>query len=108
MGVSWRNYRPITNVLWLQFILVALRGRLSATLSNPESQPSVSQADTGALHKTYEKRLAAVEALLSPAKLANGIQWSARTVVDYALKRRWICEDDIVGYEWDEESALGD
>jgi hypothetical protein len=110
-GLSWQTHRPMTNVLWLQFILVALRGRLSAARSSIEGQPDSvddsSGKDTGALNRTCVKRLAAVEALLDPAKLASRTQWSAGAVLDYAFKRRWLCEDDIVANDWDDEGALG-
>lgn len=95
----------MTNALWLQFILVAMRERLSASrspLQSDEESGRLEAADAN-LQKTYERRLAAVEDMLNPEKLKAGLHWSAKAVLDHALRRRWLVEEDIVGYDCDDE-----
>lgn len=103
---SWQDYRPVTNVLWLQFVLTALRKAVSTSSAEQEgSSPETSGKSTNSreLHRLYEKRLTAVENWLDPAKLGDASQWSAMAVVDYALKRKWLNEDDVNDYDLDGE-----
>ncbi len=100
-GRGWHCYAPITNALWLHFILDALRKRLSeaATTSSVEEEgggEGGEKSDNTDMNSLYEHRLAALEKALDPHKRRPTSWWTARGVVDYALKRGWLYEQDVI------------
>ncbi|KAI9887137.1 MAG: hypothetical protein M1823_001044 [Watsoniomyces obsoletus] len=99
---GWHCYAPITNALWLHFILDALRKRLSeAAAAESTTEESGGEAGEGnetdtEKNKVYERRLAALEKALDPHQRRPASWWTARGVVDYALKRGWLHEQDVI------------
>ena len=101
---GWYCYKPITNALWLHFMLVALKDRLHAVLSEGVDEPdeSIDQASQlKRLNTTYEHRLRTLEEALDPRGRGPGKWWTARGVVDYALKKAWLTEQDIIECDLD-------
>lgn len=105
-GVGWHSYRPMTNALWLHYILVALKNQLDSSTGVSTSKGRVSQHlrfdedsdrdDDDDLNNTYERRLAMLEKDLDPREQSVASWWTARGVVDYALRRGWLDEQDVI------------
>ncbi|KAI6806704.1 hypothetical protein KC332_g3285 [Hortaea werneckii] len=96
---SWRFYTPITNLIWLHFILYKLLEQLdwpSATKAPPRKRKP---ADYAAWKRAndLEHKLLRTQELLDPDVICQGDLTSCTDLVALALGEGWLDEADIVG-----------
>ena len=107
-GRGWDSFQPLTNVLWLHYILVALREQLASIQpSGPKRKQKLDRSD---LNNIYRQRLASLEKVLNPRTQKK--QWgkrcgTARAVMEYGMEQGWLSERDIIEYDSDEDHTLG-
>ena len=85
-------------------MLVALKDRLHAVVSKAvdEADESIDQEpQLKRLNAMYEQRLRKLEEALDPRRRHPENWWTARGVVDYALKKAWLTEQDIIECDLD-------
>lgn len=103
--VPWRDFHPLTNLVWLHFILYTI----SLTVHWPSTIParrqktlSKASGPEGVVHRRtveLETALDEVEALLDVDALgkgADGAIESAGQLVELALARGWLDEEDVI------------
>lgn len=108
-GRTWEQYHPITNVLWLHYILHKF-------LENLEEWPSAIKAPSKRkMSEEYaqwkraidlEHVLLRVRALLEPGDLRRNELVSASHLVNLALKEGWIGVEDGMGVEGKAEESV--
>ncbi|KAI7286629.1 hypothetical protein KC345_g1055 [Hortaea werneckii] len=96
---SWRSYTPITNLIWLHFILYKLLEQLdwpSATKAPPRKK---NPADYAVWKRAndLEHKLLRTQELLDPDVICQGDLTSCTDLVALALGEGWLDEADIVG-----------
>ncbi|KAI9831610.1 MAG: hypothetical protein M1826_003219 [Phylliscum demangeonii] len=102
---SWRSFQPLTNVLWLHYLLVALADQLATTRSSTAQGQGerCPDDDRGA---QYESKLASLRDALHPQRCQSSGCRAATNVVDYALKHGWLDASDVLEYDADDEEML--
>ncbi|GAB1740387.1 hypothetical protein NU219Hw_g5493t1 [Hortaea werneckii] len=96
---SWRSYTPITNLIWLHFILYKLLEQLdwpSATKAPPRKKKAADYA-VWKRANDLEHKLLRVQELLDPDVICQGDLTSCTDLVALALGEGWLDEADIVG-----------
>ncbi|KAI9800032.1 MAG: hypothetical protein M1833_003561 [Piccolia ochrophora] len=100
---GWRRFEPVTNVLWLDHLLVMLIGRLATvdeSEENPKSEEKTSKTkitadDFGELERSIRTKLGQLEPLLDPD---DGKHFkSAGELVLWAIEAGWLDEQDAMG-----------
>ncbi|RMX72295.1 hypothetical protein D0869_14763 [Hortaea werneckii] len=96
---SWRSYTPITNLIWLHFILYKLLEQLdwpSATKAPPRKKKPAHYA-VWKRANDLEHKLLRTQELLDPDVICQGDLMSCTDLVALALGEGWLDEADIVG-----------
>ncbi|KAI7474018.1 hypothetical protein KC357_g5377 [Hortaea werneckii] len=96
---SWRSYTPITNLVWLHFILYKLLEQLewpSATKAPPRKKKPADYA-VWKRANDLEHKLLRTQELLDPDVICQGDLTSCADLVALALGEGWLDEADIVG-----------
>ncbi|GAB1728986.1 hypothetical protein NU195Hw_g3296t1 [Hortaea werneckii] len=96
---SWRSYTPITNLIWLHFILYKLLEQLdwpSATKAPPRKRKPADYA-VWKRANDLEHKLLRTQELLDPDVICQGDLTSCTDLVALALGEGWLDEADIVG-----------
>ncbi|KAI7362850.1 hypothetical protein KC354_g6971 [Hortaea werneckii] len=96
---SWRSYTPITNLIWLHFILYKLLEQLdwpSATKAPPRKKKPTDYA-VWKRANDLEHKLLRTQELLDPDVICQGDLVSCTDLVALALGEGWLDEADIVG-----------
>ncbi|KAI6900246.1 hypothetical protein KC318_g8839 [Hortaea werneckii] len=96
---SWRSYTPITNLIWLHFILYKLLEQLdwpSATKAPPRKKKPADYA-VWKRANDLEHKLLRTQELLDPDVICQGDLMSCTDLVAVALGEGWLDEADIVG-----------
>lgn len=98
-STSWRSYTPITNLIWLHFILYKLLEQLdwpSATKAPPRKKKPADYAIWKRAND-LEHKLLRTQELLDPEVICQGDLTSCTDLVALALGEGWLDEADIVG-----------
>ncbi|KAI7167857.1 hypothetical protein KC343_g9657 [Hortaea werneckii] len=96
---SWRSYTPITNLIWLHFILYKLLEQLdwpSATKAPPRKRKPADYA-VWKRANDLEHKLLRTQELLDPDVICQGDLTSCTDLVALALGEGWLDEADILG-----------
>lgn len=116
----WQHFHPITNVLWLHFLLFALKLQLEKNTKKHKRFTDDDKSNIALeLERIYEERLKEMENILDPRSIGRrnrhghhicdeaecdecdesqsvvGPIGTAGMVVEYALQRGWLEEEDI-------------
>lgn len=99
MSASWEDYHPITNLVWLHFLLHTLLEQLD--WPSASRAPPRKQKDAYARWKRsndLEHELLRVQKLLDPETgLCRNAMRCASDLVGLALTEAWLGEEDVVG-----------
>ncbi|KAI9792185.1 MAG: hypothetical protein M1816_002725 [Peltula sp. TS41687] len=121
---KWQGFHSITNVLWLHFLLFALKTQLEKRTKkyirftdDDDDDDDENNNLTLELERTYEGRLSEMEKILDPKVIGQMQRHAHRSgdeadcvgsqsvmsppktagrVVEYALQRGWLGEEDIL------------
>ena len=102
---SWEQYHPITNLIWLHFILYKLVEQLAfPSATQPPPRKNKDEHAQWKRANDLEHVLLRVQALLEPSTLFENELRSVSDLVRLALGEGWIDEQDInCEVEWDDE-----
>lgn len=92
---AWEAYRPVTNLVWLHFVL----HMLCKTVQWPSSGPRDARRDVAESAAGLEAKLRALAERLELKRLHPGERtWeSAGTLVAWAVEQEWLDKEDIIG-----------
>jgi len=96
---SWRHYHPITNLVWLHFVLYELLEQLTWP-SAGRAPPKKKSRQAHAVWKRandLERTLLTVQDLLQPEVLGRSGVRAASDLVGLALAEGWLDVKDVVG-----------
>lgn len=113
---GWQHFHPTTNVLWLHYLLFALKAQLEKRTKKHKRFSDDDKNDMNSkLETMYEEQLGEMEKVLDPKAIECrhedghrscdeqdgrqsevGTMDTARRVVEYALHRGWLGEKDVV------------
>lgn len=95
VGSAWEAYRPITNLVWLHFVL----HMLCRTVQWPSSGPRDAREDVAESAAGLEVKLRTLTEKLELKHLGPGERtWeSAGTLVAWAVEQEWLDKEDIIG-----------
>ena len=106
-GMSWRQFNPVTNLVWLHFVLYKLLEQVH--------WPSTSKAPAKRLKAQHamwkrandlEHKLLGVQILLDPEDgLCKNELRSASDLIGLALSEAWLDESDVAGVDDDGSEA---
>ncbi|KAF1985476.1 hypothetical protein K402DRAFT_334379 [Aulographum hederae CBS 113979] len=106
---GWRDYHPLTNVVWLEFLLGRLVGGLDDTSGDMEKENEKTdntEDDRTIKAKELLERLKEVMEMINLENLGTeGAIGSVGEVVEWALGRGWLDLEDIVGLSGEEIEA---
>ncbi|KAK5113009.1 hypothetical protein LTR85_011031 [Meristemomyces frigidus] len=106
---GWRGYHPVTNLVWLHFVLYRLLEQLdwpSAAKAPPKKRKQEHAVWKRA--NDLEHKLLKIQSLLDPEILCTGPLRSASDIVGLALTEGWLDEADVVGAAADDGSEDGE
>ncbi|KAI9726978.1 MAG: hypothetical protein M1828_000326 [Chrysothrix sp. TS-e1954] len=96
----WRQHQPLTNLLWLHYILHKLSEQMQwpSSCTDPK-RLSTKERRVRETALQLESRLQTIIDLLDPSKLRidDGVLQSARDLVVMAVERDWLSEGDVTG-----------
>ena len=104
---SWQQYHPITNVIWLHFILYKLLEQVewpSATKAPPKRAKS--EHVRWKRENDLEYILLRVQDLLDPGVVCQSELRSASDLVGLALRECWLDVEDVVGAGADDSGLV--
>lgn len=104
---SWRQYHPITNLIWLHFVLYKLLEQVelpSATKAPPRKNKEEHAKWKRA--NDLEHVLLRVRNLLDPDQICQSVLESASDLVKLALTECWLDAEAIVGAQADETELV--
>lgn len=101
---SWEQYHPVSNLIWLHFVLYKLLEQLSfPSATKPPPRKNKEEHAQWKRANDLEHVLLRVQTLLEPGTLFENDLWSASDLVRLALSEGWIDEQDINrGIEWND------
>lgn len=103
----WKDYHPVTNLVWLHFILYKLLEQLD--WPSAAKAPPKKRKPEHAMWKRandLEHKLLKIQSLLDPEILCTGALRSASDIVGLALTEGWLDEADVVGEAADGDEAV--
>jgi serine/threonine-protein kinase haspin len=106
-GRTWREFHPVTNLMWLHFILYKLLEQVewpSARKAPPKRNRPKEHAEWKRAND-LEHKLLKMQSLLDPEAVCShesGLR-SARDIVALALVEGWLDVEDVVGSSLDED-----
>ena len=105
-GRSWSEYHPVTNLVWLHFVLYKLLEQVdwpSAVKAPPKKRKE--EHSTWKRANDLEHKLLKVQSLLDPELLCQGELRSASDIVGLALTEGWLDAQDVMGEDGEDEDA---
>ncbi|KAF2803341.1 uncharacterized protein BDZ99DRAFT_468295 [Mytilinidion resinicola] len=103
---TWRDFHPLTNLIWLHFLLHKLLENVVWPSSDPELETTLARVD-GKLKRAerrarkIERALVALRDMLDPEVLGDQVDEmgvaSVGELVAVALVEGWLGEEDVVG-----------
>lgn len=109
-GRSWEEYHPVTNCVWLHFVLYKLLEQVS--WPSAIKAPARKRKEEHAVWKRandLEHKLLKIQSLLDPEVLCKDVEGveSASDIVGLALTEGWLDEADIMGGDGEVEAEAG-
>ncbi|KAK3715141.1 hypothetical protein LTR37_007351 [Vermiconidia calcicola] len=106
---AWDQYHPITNLIWLHYVLYKLLEQLDwPSASKPPPRKQKAQHTEWKRANDLEHVLLRVQELLDPGVVCENELRSASDLVGLAIREGWIDVEDVVGEveEVEETNAL--
>ena len=106
-GRSWQQYHPVTNLIWLHFILYKLLDQV-AWPSSTKAPPRKQKAEHAEWKRAndLEHILLRVQGILDPGVVCEKDVRSSSELVGLALAESWIEDEDVVGAGGDENGLI--